>query len=149
MKKYGIWILGAVVISAAALVSFKSPPARSRPERAIRNQTAWAKLGQSSIEPTENGIGTLNAAGGKPVHAIKIKVLSGGVNLHRCEVWFSDGSKKSIELRNDVPAGSESREINLKENEEARQVSKIVFWYDTRNYGKQKADVELWGKKVG
>jgi hypothetical protein len=55
--------------------------------------------------------------------------------------------KKSIKLRTDVPAGSESREIGM--NEGSKQVSKIVFWFYTRNYGKQGADVELWGKKVG
>jgi hypothetical protein len=147
MKKYGIWILGAAVVSVAML-SYAIPSfARSKSTKTERMQTTWGKLGQGWVEPADNGMTTINAQAGKPVHAIKIKVLNGGVNLHRCEVWFNDGSKKSIELRNDVPAGSESREMGL--NEGSKQVSKIVFWYDTRNYGKQGADVELWGKKVG
>jgi hypothetical protein len=146
MKKYGISILGAAVVSVA-LVFYTTPAlARARSTKTEGTQTTWGKLGQGSVEPTDNGMTTVNAQAGKAVHAIKIKVLRGGVNLHRCEVWFSDGSKKSIELRNDVPAGSESREISL--NEGSKQVSKIVFWYDTRSYG-QRADVELWGKKVG
>ena len=146
MKKYGIWVLGAAVASVA-LVSFATPAiARSRSARTERLQTTWGKMGQGSVEPTDNGVSTVNAQASKPVHAIKIKVLKGGVNIHRCEVWFSDGSKKAIELRNDVPAGSESREISL--TDESKQVSKIVFWYDTRNYG-QRAEVELWGKKIG
>jgi hypothetical protein len=146
MKKYGIWILGAAVVSVA-LVSFsRAGVAGTRSTRTERMQTTWGKMGQGSVAPTENGVHTVNAQAGKPVHAIKIKVLKGGVNLHRCEVWFNDGSKKMVELRNDVPAGSESREISL--NEGSKQVSKIVFWYDTRNYG-QRADVELWGKKIG
>jgi hypothetical protein len=146
MKKYGIWILWVAVVSVA-LVSFSRPDiATTKSARTDHMQTAWGKLGQGSIEPTDNGVHTVTAQAGKPVHAIKIKVLKGGVNLHRCEVWFSDGSKRLVELRNDVPAGSESREINLSEG--LKQVSKIVFWYDTRNYG-QRADVELWGKKAG
>lgn len=110
----------------------------------ISVQTSWGKMGQGTVEPTENGVSTLNAEG-RPVHAIKFKVLSGGVNLHRCDIYFNDGSKKSVELRNDVPAGTESREINLAEA--GREVTRIVFWYDTRNY-RQKALVELWGKSV-
>lgn len=119
-------------------------PDRARPEK-ITLQTSWGKMGQGTVEPTDNGVTTLNA-GGRAVHAIKFKVLSGGVNLHRCEIFFHDGSKKSVELRNDVPAGTESREINLAEA--GREVTRIVFWYDTRNY-KQRAQVELWGKSVG
>jgi hypothetical protein len=143
MKKYGIMVLGATALSLA-LVSFRSP-ARYGTSRSEKIQTSWGKMGQSTVEPTDKGVSTLNASAGKPVHAIKIKVLTGGVNLHKCEVWFNDGSRKEIELRNDVPAGSESREINL--NDTLRHVSKIVLWYDTRNY-KQRADLELWGKKL-
>lgn len=144
MKNYGIRMAGVVAVSLA-LLSFESPMTRQTVHME-RVQTSWGKMGQGSVEPTENGMTTVNAGVGMPVVAIKIRVLKGGVNLHRCEVWFSDGSKKAIELRNDVPAGSESREINLPD--QSRQVSKLVFWYDTRNYN-QRADVELWGKKVG
>ena len=143
MKKYGIMILGAAALSMA-LVSLRSP-ARSGSDRTEKMQTSWGKMGQGTIEPTDKGVSTLNASAGKPVHSIKFKVLTGGVNIHKCEIWFSDGTRKEIELRNDVPAGSESREIHL--NDTLRHVSKIVLWYDTRNYDKR-ADVELWGKKL-
>jgi len=144
MKRYGIIILGAAALTVA-LVSFRAP-ARHASASTSSLQTSWGKIGQGTAQPTNNGVSTLNAINGKPVHAIKLKVISGGVNLHRCEVWFSDGSKKDIEMRNDVPAGSESREIRLSDQMQA--VSKIVFWYDTRNYGNQKAEIELWGKRM-
>jgi hypothetical protein len=143
MKKHEIMILGAAALSLA-LVSLRSPD-KHRPNWTENMQTSWGKMGQGTIEPTDKGVSTVKATGGKPVHAIKIKVLTGGVNIHKCEIWFSDGTRKEVELRNDVPAGSESREINL--NDTLRHVSKIVFWYDTRNYDKR-ANVELWGKKL-
>jgi hypothetical protein len=143
MKKYGHIILGAATLSLA-VASFRSPAGYGS-DRTVKMQTSWGKMGQSTIEPTDKGISTVNAEVGKPVHAIKIKVLTGGVNIHKCEIWFSNGTRKEVELRNDVPAGSESREINL--NDTLRHVSKIIFWYDTRNY-KQRADIELWGKKL-
>jgi hypothetical protein len=143
MKKYGIMILGAATLSLA-LVSLRSPD-RNGTDRTEKMQTSWGKMGQGTIEPTDKGVSTLNAAAGKPVHSIKIKVLTGGVNIHKCEIWFADGTRKEVELRNDVPPGSESREINL--NDTLQHVSKIIFWYDTRNYDKR-ANVELWGKKL-
>lgn len=129
-------LLGGLL--TVALVSF-------RPVPNLSNQVSWGKVGESTVEPTASGMTTVNAVAGLPLKAIKIKVLKGGVNLHRCEIWFNDGTKKSVELRNDVPAGNESREISLTDNNE--QVSKVIFWYDTRNYGNQRASVELWGKR--
>jgi hypothetical protein len=142
MKKHGLMLIGAGLLTIG-LVSFKSA---NKTTLTTAFQVSWGKVGESIIEPTDNGVSTVTAVAGKPLKAIKIKVLRGGVNLHRCEIWFNNGSKKSIELRNDVSAGNESREINLTDNNE--QVSKVVFWYDTRNYGNQKASVELWGKKI-
>jgi hypothetical protein len=144
MKKYGIMVLGSVAL-AVALVSFRAP-ARARTEKTAMIQTSWGKIGQGTAQPTNNGVSTVNASNAKPVHSIKLKVISGGVNIHRCEVWFSDGSKKEIEMRNDVPAGAESREISF--SDKMRGVTKIVIWYDTRNYGNQKAEMELWGKTM-
>jgi hypothetical protein len=142
MKKYGLLLIGAGLLTIG-LVSFKSP---DKTKISTSFQVSWDKIGESTIEPTDNGVSTVTAVAGKPLKAIKIKVLRGGVNLHRCEIWFNNGSKKSVELRNDVAAGKESREINLTDNNE--QVSKVIFWYDTRNYGNQKSAVELWGKKI-
>ncbi len=143
MKNYGKIMLGAAALSLT-LVSFRSPSIL-KGTRIETGQTIWGKMGQSTIEPTDKGVSTVTNTAGKPVYTIKIKVITGGVNLHKCEIWFSDGTRKEVELRNDVPAGSESREISL--NNTLHQVSKIVLWYDTRNY-KQRAEVELWGKSL-
>ena len=142
MKKYGLLLIGAGLLTIG-LVSFKSTDKQTS---SAAFQVSWDKIGESTVEPTDNGMSTVTAVAGKPLKAIKIKVLRGGVNLHRCEIWFNNGSKKSVELRNDVAAGNESREINLTDNNE--QVSKVIFWYDTRNYGNQRSSVELWGKKI-
>jgi len=141
MKKYGLIFLGSLVVTAL-LVSY-SPVSKSA-KKITAAQQSWGKLGERSIEATDNGMTTVDAANGSTVKAIKIKVKKGGINLHRCEIWFQNGTKKSVDLRNDVPAGSESREIDLADKNNS--VSKVVFWYDTRNYGKQNAEVELWGK---
>jgi pyruvate formate-lyase activating enzyme-like uncharacterized protein len=134
-------VLGSLVL-AMLLLSLR--PADKYFVNNQYSQPSWGKLGERSVEATDNGMTSVDASNGSSVKAIKIKVKKGGINLHRCEVWFKNGTKKSIDLRNDVPAGSESREIDL--SDKNNSVSKVVFWYDTRNYGKQNAEVELWGK---
>lgn len=141
MKKYGLIVLGSLVLTAL-LVSYT--PARKRSAMSQVKQQQWDKLGERNVEATDNGMSSLDASKINNVKAIKIKVIKGGINLHRCEIWFQNGTKKSVDLRNDVPAGSESREIDL--SDKNNSISKVVFWYDTRNYGKQSAEVELWGK---
>jgi hypothetical protein len=141
MKKYGLIVLGSLVLTAL-LVSYT--PARKRSAMSQVKQQQWNKLGERNVEATDNGMSSLDASKISTVKAIKIKVRKGGINLHRCEIWFQNGTKKSVDLRNDIPAGSESREIDL--SDKNNSISKVVFWYDTRNYGKQSAEVELWGK---
>ncbi len=141
MKKYGLIILGSLVVTAL-LVSY-TPAKRNASHKVSRHQ-AWDKLGERSVEATDNGMTSVDASKTGAVKAIKIKVKKGGINLHRCEIWFQNGTKKSVDLRNDVPAGSESREIDV--TDKNNSISRVVFWYDTRNYGKQNAEVELWGR---
>ncbi len=134
-------ITKSLALSALLVVSLVS----FHPIPPIASQVTWGKVGESTIEPTTNGMTTVNAVAGLPLKAIKIKVLKGGVNLHKCEIWFENGERKLVELRNEVSAGNESREIHMTDNNEP--VSKVVFWYDTRNYGNQRTAVELWGKR--
>ena len=141
MKKCGLMVLSSLVL---AILLLSHRPADKYFVDSQYSQPSWGKLGERSVEATDNGMTSVDASNSSSVKAIKIKVKKGGINLHRCEVWFKNGTKKSVDLRNDVPAGSESREIDL--SDKNNSVSKVVFWYDTRNYGKQNAEVELWGK---
>ena len=141
MKKYGLIFLGSLILTAL-LVSSK--PVDYLAVNVLLTQQSWDKLGERSVEATDNGMTSVDATNSSTVKAIKIRVKKGGINLHRCEIWFQNGTKKSVDLRNDVPAGSESREIDI--TDKNNSVDKVVFWYDTRNYGKQNAEVELWGK---
>jgi hypothetical protein len=76
--------------------------------------------------------------------AIKIKVRNGGINLLRCVIQFKNGKKKSLEMRNDIAPGGESRVIQLQENNQP--ISKISLWFKTGTSGGQVAAVEIWGK---
>ena len=76
--------------------------------------------------------------------AIKIKVKRAPVNLHKLVVHYGNGDVEEIELRQNFPAGSESRVLDLPGNK--RVIQKVVFWYDTKNLARRKGIVELWGR---
>ncbi len=77
--------------------------------------------------------------------ALKLRVRRGGINLHKVAVHFANGEVEELELRHNIPAGGESRVLDLPGNK--RIIQKVVFWYDTKNYANKKAVIELWGRK--
>lgn len=101
---------------------------------------AETKVNQSSLSSDEILLSEEN----RPFSAIKIRSKKGGINLHRCIFHYKNGEKLTVEMRNNIPAGADSRVINLPPGKP--RVIKVEFWYDTRNYGDQKAELELWGK---
>ena len=120
------------------LFSFKElkNPATSLPR--------WEKLGERRVnflvDRDEIQVGVFDGF----FDALRIKVKTGSINMHRMIVHFQNGQTTEIELRNNFRAGSESRVIDLPGNN--RIISKVVFWYDTRGFARSKAVVELWGR---
>ncbi|MFZ9662047.1 MAG: hypothetical protein ACO29O_09235 [Chitinophagaceae bacterium] len=142
MIKYTLAFIGVFLIVFSLLSASRIKPLKK--EYVYQNtSTNWDKLGENTIEPSENGVSIVKANSSKAIKAIKIKVKKGGFNLHRCEIWFTDGSKKAIELRNNINEGTESRIIELKDN--IKGIDQVQFWYDTRNFENSHSQVELWG----
>jgi hypothetical protein len=76
--------------------------------------------------------------------ALKLKVTRSALNVHKMTVHFGDDTTQDVDLKKNFKAGEESRVIDLKGNK--RVITKVVFWYDTKNSKNSKAIVELWGK---
>jgi hypothetical protein len=104
----------------------------------------WEKLGQRKVnfklDKDEIGVGRFEGF----FTALQVKVTDGPVNMHKMVVHYRNGNTQEIELKNNFTAGSESRVIDLPGNK--RVISKVVFWYDTKNFSDSKAVVELWGR---
>ena len=117
-----------------ALLSFSSTSIAQR----------WEKLGQRQvnfkIDKDEIGVGKFEGF----FTALQLKVKDGPVNMHKMVVHYRNGNSQEIELKKNFTAGSESRVIDLPGNK--RVISKVVFWYDTKNFSDSKAAVELWGR---
>ncbi len=78
--------------------------------------------------------------------ALQIRVRRAGIDMLKAVVHFGDGSTQEIEMRETLRQGSVSRVIDLEGNN--RVIKKVVFWYDTKNYRRHRAIVELWGKRT-
>jgi hypothetical protein len=77
--------------------------------------------------------------------AIKLEVTDGALNMHRCIVHFKNGSSQEVELRHNFGRGNESRIVDLNGNR--RFISKIEFWYDSKNVHLKRATLTVWGRK--
>ncbi len=76
--------------------------------------------------------------------SVMLKVKKAPINMYKMTIVFGDGSEQNVELKNNFRAGSQSRIIDLEGNN--RVIRKVILLYDTKNYKRRKATVELWGK---
>lgn len=143
MKKYILFFMPLILLAALPSTSLYPQKDDNRTQlRAPHDE--WSKLGERSVSArSENDVLPLEA-GSVPAREIKLRVNRGGLNLHKCLVRFADGEKLSIDLRNDIPPGGESRVIPL--GDKARVIVAFEFWYDTRNYVTEQAQLELWAR---
>lgn len=104
----------------------------------------WEMLGSRQVKyGVDHDVIMVTAQEGR-FTAVKLMVKRGGINMHKMVIHFGDGSRQDVELRNNIPAGGESRVINLEG--ERRVINRVEFWYDTKNLAPGKAVVQLWGR---
>ena len=76
---------------------------------------------------------------------LKFKVENSPLNMQEMIVRYDDGAPENIEVRNEIPKGGESREIDLKGGK--RKLKSVEFWFDTKGILNGKAEVILFGAK--
>lgn len=105
---------------------------------------AWEFLGERAVtDRVDHDVIVVTAARGD-FHSLKLAVRGRSVDFHRVVVHFGDRTSKEIELRQTIPAGGETRLIDLPGND--RVIQKVTFWYDARSLGGQ-ARVRLFGRR--
>lgn len=138
MKLYLYQSTGRLLLLGLLLMqwSFAAAPALQ--------QANWTKLANRTVnhavDHTELSIDGLQ----HDLGALKVKVVKGAINLHRCVVYYKDAQTQNIAVLNAIPQGGESRVIELSRT--AQPVVRVVLVYDTKNRGIQQAEVELWGR---
>ena len=87
----------------------------------------------------------LYVTGNDAFRQIKIKVTSAPLHIIDMDVYFENGEKMNVALKNNFRQGQESRVIDFPGG--LRQIKKIEFLYETIGTRKGKARVAVWGKK--
>lgn len=105
----------------------------------------WEKLGERTVKYNLDRDEIMVTAQEGRFSALKLLVKKGGINMHKMTIHFGDGSVQEVNLKNNIPAGGETRVIDL-EGGRKRVIRKVVFWYDTKNLADRRAVVELWGR---
>lgn len=74
---------------------------------------------------------------------IKFEVKKAPVHFRKVVVHYGNGGTEEIELRDRIPAGGQTRAIDLNGNN--RVIKKVVFYYNTVPNFRGKATVRLFG----
>lgn len=132
MKTSYRFALPLLVLAVAALsLSFTAPP-------------RWELLGSRKVNYGLDRDEILVTVREGTFDAIKLMVNRAPINLHRVVIHFGNGTTQEVEVRNNIPAGGETRVMDIRGNN--RIIRKVVFWYDTKNLAPGKAVVQLWGR---
>ncbi|MGB8193776.1 MAG: hypothetical protein WCF67_17725 [Chitinophagaceae bacterium] len=107
-------------------------------------QNTWVKIANRTVTYTVDHSEMVIDGVQQSLTGLRVKVIKGAINLHRCTVFYSNGQTLDIEILNSIPEGSESKIIELPAGNPI--IARIVFTYDTKNRAIQKAEVECWGR---
>ncbi|MDJ0835025.1 MAG: hypothetical protein QNK37_00830 [Acidobacteriota bacterium] len=106
----------------------------------------WEVLGKREVKiRAERDVIQVTAKEGK-FSKIKLKVRRNGVRFIDLKVHYGNGDVQDIQLRKFIPAGGETRVIDLSGRK--RVIKKVSFTYKTETKGRRKgrAVVTLLGK---
>ncbi len=104
----------------------------------------WVVLGERTVtDRLDHDTIVVTAARGD-FSAIRLTVHRRAVDFHRVVVHFANGGDQEIALRATIPAGGESRVIDLRAGE--RVIRSIDLWYDARSLAGRKAVVRVFGR---
>lgn len=108
-------------------------------------QGNWVKLGDRTVNYTVDRSEIVLQQLSTSPSALRVKVIKGAINLHRCVVYFNDNQTLQLDVLNSVPAGSESKILELPAP--AKAITKLVFTYDMKNRASQQVAVEVWARE--
>ena len=104
----------------------------------------WLLLGERVVSDRLDHDSIAVTAGRGDLTAIKLTVHRRAVDFHRVVVHFANGGDQEVELRATIPAGGESRVIDLVGGD--RVIRSIDLWYDARAIRGRQAVVRVHGR---
>ncbi|MCC6132647.1 MAG: DUF2541 family protein [Acidobacteria bacterium] len=126
------------VIALLLFVAFCLPALPAAAEK-------WVFLGQRHVnDKAERDTVEVTASEGT-FEAIKLRVKRHAVRFYRVTVIYGAGTSDDLELRDVIPAGGESRVLDLRGGN--RVIKRIEFAYEAKTLGRKGAVVEVYGRR--
>ena len=106
----------------------------------------WALLGERVVTD-RNDHDTIRVTGARGTFtAVKFEVRRHAVDFHRVVIHFGNGEDQKVDLRHSIPAGGETRVIDIDGAD--RVITSIDFWYDAKTLGRgRSATVRSLGRR--
>ena len=107
-----------------------------------KRRDRWEMLGTRTVTDRVDH-DTIAAGRQGTFRALKIRVEGRAVQFRDVKIHFANGDKQDVALRNVIPAGGESRVIDIEGRD--RAVRNIDVWYDTQSLAGRRAVVKVYG----
>ena len=105
----------------------------------------WKKLGTKKVNfKTEKDVIVVGADEGV-FKSVKLVVKKSGIHIKDMKIHFMNGDVMDVQVRKIIPAGGETRAIDLPGNN--RALEKVTFWYESTKKNDKRATVILFGIK--
>jgi len=105
----------------------------------------WTELGSAKVNghADHDEIWVTSSRG--DFRAVKLFVRNEGIDFDRMVVHFGNGSQEMMNIKNFIPAGGETRVMDLQGGD--RVIKKVDFFYKSNAMTNTKAKVVLYGKR--
>ncbi|HEX9945023.1 MAG TPA: hypothetical protein VGG03_23690 [Thermoanaerobaculia bacterium] len=112
-------------------------------DAAAGRRPRWEFLGERTVtDGVDHDVIPVTAVRGT-FRALRIRVEDRAVQFRDVKVHFADGSVQDVAIRNVIPAGGESRVIDVRGRD--RVIRSVEFRYDAQSLFGRKATVKLYG----
>jgi hypothetical protein len=112
-------------------------------DAAAARRPRWEFLGERTVtDRADHDVIPVTAARGT-FRALKIFVKDRAVQFPDIKVHFADGETQDLAIRNVIPAGGESRVIDVRGRD--RVIRSVEFRYDAQSLFGKSARVQLFG----
>ncbi|HEX6865118.1 MAG TPA: hypothetical protein VF414_19975 [Thermoanaerobaculia bacterium] len=136
--------LRLIALSLAALALMMAVAAEARPRRE-RVDRHWEVLGTLTVsDARDHDVLAVTARRGT-FRSVKLEVLDRAVQFRSMKLHFANGETQDVELRDVIPAGGESRVIDV-EGAGDRVIRTVELRYDAQSLLGKKARVRVYGK---
>ena len=110
---------------------------------AVAHAQRWTYLGEANVDGAADHDNIVVSGSRGAFRAIQIKVQRAPIEFDRVVVHYGDGDSEPIHIRSRIPAGGQTRVIDLPGNR--RIIRSVEFWYARASRSPRRPRVRLFG----